>query len=401
MNKEPSKKLCVAIFGIRSIPVNADDTHPIKFSLPRGVFGGAELAVEKLAVELAERGHEITVYCRKGRRLTSDSNYKGVNLVGLPCIRSQSAEALSHSLIAALFASLAPKRFHGRPDIVHIHTTGPSLFAFLPRLFGIPTVVTVQGLDWKREKWGWLAKKVLRLAAWTSSKHASATIVVSKHLEQHYLSAYNKKTFYIPNGVDIQKAKNSGAFLEKIGVKPKRYVLFLARLVPEKNAHLLIAAFKNIQSNMNLIIAGDASYTFKYAETLKQMAKSDSRIIITGGVYGADKEELISHAALFVLPSSVEGLSLALLEAMSYGIYPLVSDIPENAEVVLPIGGSVFSNGNANSLAKKLEEILPDVSSLEIKHSHAMIEYIASRYSWKNIALNTEDIYLQLHNKNH
>lgn len=387
------------MFGIRSIPVNSDDTPPIKHYLPRGVFGGAELAVEQLAVELAERGHTVTVYCRKGRRLTSNSNYKGVNLVSLPCIRSQSAEALSHSLIAALFASLAPKKFHGRPDIVHIHTTGPSLFAFLPRLFGLPTVVTVQGLDWKREKWGPFAKKVLKLGAWTSAKHTSATIVVSKHLEQHYLSAYNKKTFYIPNGVDIKKAANSSAFLEKIGIKPKKYLLFLARLVPEKNAHLLITAFKNIQSDMNLVIAGDASYTDKYAENLKEMAKSDPRIIMTGGVYGPDKEVLLSQAALFVLPSSVEGLSLALLEAMSYGIYPLVSDIPENTEVVLPAGGSVFRNGDAQDLAKKLEELLADISSLEIKHLHSMIENISEKYSWKNIAFNTEEIYFRLRNK--
>lgn len=382
------------MFGIRSIPVNCDDQSLITDDLPRGVFGGAELAVERLAVELTQLGHDVTVYCRKGRRLTSGTSYKGVNLISLPCILSQSAEALSHSLVAAVFVSVMPKAKHGRPDIVHIHTTGPSIFAFLPRLFGLPVVVTVQGLDWKREKWGWAAKKVLKIGAWTSAKHASATIVVSKYLERYYRTAYAKEAVYIPNGVEIKNRPNSTLYIESLGVKSKRYILFLARLVPEKNAHLLINSFKNTPCELNLIIAGDGSYTDQYVKKLQEMAQSDARIIMTGGVYGENKEELLSNAALFVLPSSIEGLSLALLEAMSYGIYPLVSDIPENAEVVLPAGGSTFKNGDEQDLTAKLKALTDDLSLLETK-SKLLIEKASTVYSWENIAQETEKVYFR------
>lgn len=391
------RHLRIAMLGIRSIPTDVDSSFlsSVGCKVPRGLMGGAERAVERLSLELVSRGHHVTVYCRQGRRLTNDCNYMGIKLLGLPCFLSQGGEALSHTFIGILHASFVPSFFGGRPDLLHIHATGPALFAAIPRLFGIPTVVTVQGLDWKREKWGFLARQILKIGAWSSGKLSNATIVVSHFLEQHYLNRYLRKTHYIPNGVDLPVKVETGSVLEKLNITPKNYLLFLSRLVPEKNADLLIEAFKQVEGDFALIIAGEGSYTDDYVQLLNDMAKEDPRIHLVGGLYGKDKAEVFSNAGLFVLPSSVEGLSLALLEAMSYGIFPLVSDIAENAEVVLPAGGSVFKVGNLPDLVTQLRMLLSNLVALQ-HHSQYLRSYVESHYSWAEIAKKTEDVYLQL-----
>lgn len=231
--------LRIAMLGIRSIPTDPGPAYlpATGAPVPRGLMGGAELAVERLSIELARAGHDVTVYCRQGRRLIADPSYAGVRLITLPCLDSQHGEAISHTLIGALHASFASRARAGRPDLVHFHATGPALLSFLPRLFRIPTVVTVQGLDWKREKWGMVARQVLKAGARAAGTFPDATIVVSRFLERHYRSVYDSSACYIPNGVDLPAATAPGSLLRRLGLAARRYVLFLSRLVPEKGAH--------------------------------------------------------------------------------------------------------------------------------------------------------------------
>jgi len=355
-------------------------------------MGGAELAVERLSTELVRRGHDVTVYCREGRRLITDTSYRGVQLVTLPCLNSQHSEAISHTALGAFYASLAPRSRHGRPDLLHIHATGPALLSGLPRLAGIHTVVTVQGLDWRREKWGALARRVLKAGAWCSANLPNETIVVAKFLQRHFEEHYGRQTTYIPNGVDMPTLAEPGPLMRRLGIEPRKYVLFLARLVPEKGIHTLIDAFKRVPGDWTLIIAGESSFTDEYVEDLHNLAAEDSRVKLVGGLYGDDKAEAFSNAGLFVLPSTIEGLSLALLEAMSYGLHPLTSDIPENADVVVPAGGTTFKVGDAGDLAEKLRVLLAQPERL-LGQASAIREHVAANYAWSSIAEQTERVY--------
>jgi len=332
------------------------------------------------------------VFCRKGRRLTADSHYRGVELITMPCFRTRHLETISHTALGAIYASLVPTSWHGRPDLLHIHATGPALLAGLPRVFGIPTVVTVQGLDWRREKWGNVASRVLRLGAWCSANVPNGTIVVSKFLQRHFREQYSREAAYIPNGVDLPDRVLPGALMQRLGIEPKRYVLSLGRLVPEKGIHTLIESFKRFKGDVKLVIAGESSFTADYVARLQTLAAGDRRIRLVGGLYGHEKAEAFSNAALFVLPSTIEGLSLALLEAMSYGLHPLTSDIPENADVVLPAGGSTFRVEDVADLAEKLQSLLSSASE-SIREATAMRDHVATAYGWGDIAARTEHVY--------
>ena len=180
--------------------------------------------------------------------------------------------------------------------------------------------------------------------------------------------------------------------MRRLGIEPRRYVLFLARLVPEKGVHTLIEGFKRVTGDFSLIIAGESSFTDDYVSNLRMLSADDSRIKLVGGLYGYEKAEALSNAALFVLPSTIEGLSLALLEAMSYGIYPLTSDIQENADVVLPVGGTTFRVGNADDLGAKLQSLLTNPGKL-VQHENALRDHVAATYSWASIATQTEQVY--------
>jgi len=287
----------------------------------RGViqkYSGIETYYEETGRRLAEMGHEITIYCRTyfTPPITSDH---GVRIVRLPTLRSKHLETLVHTFLSTIHACF------GHHDIVHYQTLGPSLLSFLPRFFGKRTVVTVQGLDWQRKKWGWFARQVLKRGEWASAKLPNKTAVVSRTLQEHYLSRYSKQTSCIPNGTEIREPRH-GEHLNSFGIKPGEYVLFLGRFSPEKNCHLLIDAFAKTDTPMKLVLAGGSSYTEDYATSVRD--RSDKRIKVLDWLSGDVLEEVLTNAALFVLPSDLEGSSLALLDAMGAGVCALASDTP-------------------------------------------------------------------------
>jgi len=364
-------------------------TRPLRVAFigGRGIIGkysGVESFYEKAGQALANRGHEITAYCRS--YFTPDQReYAGIKIVRLPTIRTKHLETFIHSLLSTIHACFSTN------DVVHYHTLGPSLLSFLPRLFGKKTVVSVQGLDWRRKKWAWFARTVLKAAEWTSAHFPNHTIVVSHTLERYYGRRYGRTVSYIPNGTDVMQ-RITGSHLAQFDLDADSYVLFLGRFSPEKNLDLLIQAFQGIDTPMKLVLAGGSSHTDQYVSRLRSHA--DDRIKFLDWLSGDCLEEVLTNAALFVLPSDLEGLSLALLEAMAAGLCVLASDIPENREVIGD-SGFTFVSGNVFDLQHKLTTLLAD-APLRRKKGELARERVRQHFLWSRVADDLEQLYLKV-----
>src|SRR5581483_7305625 len=276
-------------------------------------------------------------------------------------------------------------------DVVHYHALGPALFSFIPRLCGTRSAVTVQGLDWQRGKWGKVAAAVLRAGERASARFPNRTMVVSRALERHYREHRGIEAIYVPNGGVVRDRIEPRKILEW-GLRPGRYLLFLGRFSPEKGCHLLIEAFEQIQSDVTLVMAGGASHGDAYARGV--LAHASERIRMPGWVAGEDLDELLTNAMLFVLPSEMEGLSLALLDAMGAGLCVLTSDVEENREAVEG-AGFTFECGNAADLADRLRFLIANPAIREAAGRAARTR-IEEQYHWDKIAAEIERVYFNL-----
>ncbi len=362
-------------------------TSPLRIALvgSRGIptaYSGIETSLAELCPRLADRGHRIVVYCRKSYGLPG--SYRGVKLVSLPSLGTKHLDTISH-----VFLSVAHLLAREAVDIVHFHAIGPTLLSWIPRLGNKKVIATVHGQDWRREKWGLGAKSVLRLGEAASARIPHRTIVVSRTLERHYRERYGISVDYIPNGIAIRSLRPPQQITSIYGLRGGDYILFAGRLVPEKGCHYLVEAFQKLGGNLRLVIAGTGFHTERYVETLKRQA--GSAVLFTGHVSGAILEELFSNALLFVLPSTVEGLSLSLLEAMAFGRCVVASDIPENREV-LGEAGFVFKNRNAADLTRVIRDITAQPELMRGLGQRAR-EVILKEYDWNDITRATEAVY--------
>jgi glycosyltransferase involved in cell wall biosynthesis len=353
----------------------------------RGViskYSGIEAYYEEVGKRLAEMGHEVTVYCRN-YFTPALAEHNGMRLVRLPTIRSKHLETLIHTSLSTTHALTQ------RYDVVHYHALGPALFSFLPRLLGRKTAVTVQGLDWQRKKWGWLASAVLRLGERASGFLPNGTMVVSQVLQRRYRDIHGIEAFYLPNGGVLRERSEPRKILEW-GLQPEKYVLFLGRISPEKGCHLLVEAFEQIETDVKLVMAGASSYCDAYSRELQRHASD--RIRMLDWVSGDTLDELLTNAMLFVLPSDMEGLSLALLDAMGAGLCVLTSDVPENRELV-DGAGFTFRLGSATDLADRLLFLIANPAVREAAGRTAK-KRIEEQYQWQTIARDIEKTYFQL-----
>jgi glycosyltransferase involved in cell wall biosynthesis len=363
--------------GLRDLkPPNARRLK-VAFIGGRGViskYSGIESYYEEVGRHLADLGHEVTVYCRN--YFTPDvAMHNGMRLVRLPTIRTKHLDTLVHTFLSTFHA------VRGGHDVIHYHALGPALFSFLPRLFGKKTVVTVQGLDWQRKKWGRIAARVLRLGERAAVNLPNATMVVSQTLQQHYKDRYGVTTAYVPNGTRLRECRVASQ-LVRWGIEPGNYILFLGRFSPEKNCDLLIEAYECLQTDAKLVLAGGSSYSDGYARELQKHASD--RIKILSWVSGDDLEELLTNAMLFVLPSDLEGLSLALLDAMGAGVCVLTSDVAENREVVKDVGFT-FKRGSAADLERMLRLLIENSQLRRVAAASAQ-QRVQEKYLWKQIA---------------
>jgi glycosyltransferase involved in cell wall biosynthesis len=368
----------IAMIGQRGVPAT---------------FGGVERHVEELGSRLAADGHEVVVFCRRGYGVAEPEQYRGMRLVHLPTVDSKHLE----SFVASATATCATLG-HGY-DIVHYHAVGPGLFSPVARAFsGARVVQTIHGLDGERAKWGRLAGTLLRFGTWLSARIPDGTIVVSKALQDAYRDRYHRETVHIGNGAPEVSRRPASAITERWGLTPGSYVLAVGRLVPEKAPEHLLAAFADVPGDTRLVLAGGSSHTDEYVDQLHRLAAADPRVIMAGYVYGADLEELYANAAVFVLPSLLEGLPLTLLEAASYGCSVVVSDIPPHVEVVGSSGpgARLFPAGDLPALTKALTEALQAPRHEERAGADELSAHVRATYSWDRAADDTAALYERL-----
>lgn len=375
--RRKNRKLKVAMIGHKRIPSRE---------------GGVEVVVEELSTRLTRRNYEVEAYNRSGYHVSGKDfgnsrkkYYNGIRIIIVPTFKNGKLNAIVYSVLATLRA------LFGGYDVIHYHAEGPCSTLFIPKLFGIRVVATIHGLDWQRAKWGNFASRVLKFGEKMAAKYADEVIVLSKNVQQYFLDTYGRKTHFIPNGITRPEIKEIKEIEEMYGLCKDGYILFLARLVPEKGLHYLIEAYETIDTDKRLVIAGGSSHSFEYMRQVQEMAAKDERILMTDFVQGRVLEELYSNAYLFVLPSDVEGMALSLLEAMSYGNCCLVSDIEENTEVVEDKAVS-FKKGDVPDLKEKLQFLLSHPQKVaEYKKESA--DFICKKYNWETVVDRTESLY--------
>ena len=364
------------------------------------LYGGIERHVEELSVELARQGHEVLVYARSWYTPEMIKDCRGVKVVHLPSIHSKHLDAITHTLLATLHA------IRQKPQVIHYHGVGPSLLSWLPKILApkIKIVATFHCIDRYHQKWNWLAKGILHLGEKTACLFPHHTISVSKTIENYCQNEYNHSTVYIPNGIDSENFPASSSLLYQWQLEPNKYLLAVTRLVKHKGIHYLIKAWQiarenypKLLSNYKLAIVGDSAFTDSYVNELKKMAGNDQSIVFTGWQHGQTLAELYGNATIMIHPSENEGLSLSVLRAMSLAKPVLVSDIPEQKELIED-GRFWFANTSISSLAYKIIELLQNPDWL--KEAGKKNQFIASKkYNWLDIAKQTERIYLDQNKK--
>ena len=347
-------------------------------------YGGIERHVEEIARRLVALGHQVDVFCRL-HYTAPEATCHNVHLLRRPSLHTKHFDTVTHVAWATVESMVR------RYDIVQFHALGPSVFAGLPRLTGARTVVTVHGLDWQREKWGRSASWFLRQCEGPAAHFPDRTIVVSKTLRDYFNTHHHCDAAFIPNGTNLLPARPARKILQ-LGLTPGKYVLFVGRLVPEKGVHFLCEAFSQIDTDLKLALVGGTAASEDYVNLIR--GYQSDRIRLLDYVYGEGLEELWSNAYLVVQPSTMEGLSIALLEALSYGRCVLLSDIPENLEVAEECSVP-FKSRDVEDLRGKLEMLLRDPALVKSFESRAR-EHIRQHYSWDRVAKNTETVYLDL-----
>ena len=356
--------------------------------------GGVEVVVEELATRMAALGHNVTCYNRSGHHVSGKefdaeqlSEYKCVHLKNVPTINRRGLAAMTASLSGAVIAAFS------NFDVVHFHAEGPAFMCWLPKLLRKKVCVTVHGLDHQRAKWGKLASAYIMMGERNAVRFADEIIVLSSSVQQYFKNTYGRNTVFIPNGAKKPKIREVSLIKEKFGLEKDGYILYLGRIVPEKGGIYLIEAFKQINTDKKLVIAGGASDTDDFVKKLKELAKGDDRIIFTGFVQGRLKHELYSNAYVYTLPSDLEGMPLSLLEAMTYGNCCLTSDIPECADVIED-RAVLFKKADVLDLKDKLQ-MLCDNPQLVSKYKDEAAEFIFRKYNWDDVVQKTLSLYRQ------
>jgi len=358
----------IAFLGTRGIPAN---------------YGGFETFVEEVAVRLAERGHHVTVYCRSSHYDEHPAAHRGVRLVQLPTIHTKYFDSVSHSLLSTVHMV-----FDGA-DVSCYCSSGNSTFIGLARLFGVKVIMNTDGLEWERAKWNWLAKRYFkfaeRLAAWFSN----VLVADSRVIKDYYKRRFGRDTTFVAYGADVVERGYRQDLLEHAGVEPESYFLFVSRLEPENNAHLLVKAFEGVETDKVLLVVGSAPFADDYIRELK--STKDPRIRFPGALYGDTYKALQANAYAYVNAMEVGGTHPAILEAMGAGNCVLVSDISYNVEAVAH-AGVPFLSRNVDDLRAKLQFLVDNPDEVK-RLGRVAVERVKAEYDWNRIADDYERIF--------
>ncbi|HKR15345.1 MAG TPA: glycosyltransferase [Pyrinomonadaceae bacterium] len=360
----------IAILGTRGIPAS---------------YGGFETFAEHLATRLVARGHEVTVYCRAHYVSPRQIEYHGVRLKVLPTIRHKYFDTVIHTFLSAIHA------VSGRFDVALICNAANAPFAPILRLTGTPVAINVDGLEHKRKKWGQLGRRYYQLAEHLSTLLPNEMVTDAQVIQDYYLARHNTNSTMIAYGSEVERRPDR-EMVRKWRVEPNRYVLYVSRLEPENNAHLVIEAFKKVRTAYRLLIVGDAPYAEHYINDLKARSRGDKRIIFTGFVFGQDYRALQQNAYCYVHATEVGGTHPALLEAMGYGNCVLTLATPENMEVVADAG---VPYADEFDLAEKLQRVLRDGSLVQAYRHRAQLR-IRSHYDWDQVVDQYEQLFARM-----
>jgi glycosyltransferase involved in cell wall biosynthesis len=360
----------IAILGTRGIPAS---------------YGGFETFAEHLATRLVARGHDVTVYCRAHYVSPRQMEYHGVRLQVLPTIRHKYFDTVIHTFFSAIHA--VSRRF----DAALICNAANAPFSPILRLTGTPVAINVDGLEHKRKKWNWLGRRYYQLAEYLSTLLPNEMVTDAHVIQDYYLTRHNAPSTMIAYGSEVERRPDR-ELVRKWRVEPNRYVLYVSRLEPENNAHLVIESFKKVRTAYRLLVVGDAPYAEQYIKNLKARARGDKRIVFTGFVFGQDYRALQQNAYCYVHATEVGGTHPALLEAMGYGNCVLTLATPENLEVV---GDAGVPYADEFDLAEKLQRVLRDGSLVHAYRHRAQVR-IRRNYDWDRVVDQYEQLFARM-----
>lgn len=366
-----AKNINIMVLGLRGFP---------------NVQGGVESHCQELYPRLIEKGFSIDVITRAPYVDNSVKDWKGIRFRALWSPSSSGLEAMLHSLLGVLYAGVK------RPDVLHIHAIGPGIVTPIARLLGLRVVVTHHGPDYDREKWGKFARFILKTGEAMGMRYSSRRIVISNVIRTLVMDKYTKPSDLIPNGVSPAGAPGSGLVLTECGLEAGKYVVLVSRMVPEKRHLNLIKAFRQAGlTEWKLVLVGDFSAEDAYVKKVRAEIGESVDIILTGFRSGEELRDLLTNAGIFVLPSSHEGLPIALLEAMSYGLPVIASDIPAHLELDLD-KRCYFPLGDEAKLSDRLKSFERD---LEFRRNQSEFgkKLVAKKYDWGEVANSTAEVY--------
>lgn len=342
--------------------------------------GGIEVVVTELIKRMSKK-NQITVYNRweLDKPKQDYPRLENVRMINTPTLSNSKVNAQMSSALETVQCAL------DNYDVIHIHAEGPCVFIPLLKATGNRVVVTIHGLDWQRAKWGKFASAYIKLGEKMAGRYADRIIVLNEETANYFRDCYGRRTILIPNGVETSPTTKTD-LIEPFGLSKGNYILYLGRIVPEKRLDLLVEAYLQAKTDKKLVIAGDVNEATKQLSWYKK-ASENNNIIFTGFVTGDLKNQLLSNTALFVLPSDIEGMSIALLEALGFGIRVLASDIKENKDLLQEYG-STFKAGNVASLKEKIEEL----ANADFLRSKEQYMYIKDNYGWDTCAKRTQGV---------
>ncbi len=357
------RKLHIAFLGTRGVPA---------------AYSGFETFVEQLGARLVERGHRVTVFNRYPFVPLREKFYRGMRIIRLRTIQRKSLDTLFHTFVSCLLLPFV------RPDVVYICGVGNSIFCGLVRLLGIPVVINVDGEDWARKKWSGFAVKWLKSSEAWACRLSSVVIADAKVIQDRYRRVYHRETVLIPYGANVSLEETGVATLGKYGLAPRRYVLFVGRLVPENRADLLIEAFRSVprDNGIKVAIVGDAPYSDQYKRELAALA--DDRVVFTGYAFGEAYRELSRNCLFYVLASGVEGTRPVLLDQMGFGNCVVVRDSAANSDVVADAGIKFEDAREKESLAEKMNYLIANPRIVEECRAKAVAR-VSEVYNWDKI----------------
>lgn len=342
--------------------------------------GGIEVVVTELAKRLSKK-NQVTVFNRweLDKPKTEYPKLDNVRMINAPTLSNSKVNAQMSSAVETVQCALEDY------DVVHIHAEGPCVFIPLLKLTGKKVVVTIHGLDWQRAKWGKFASAYIKLGEKMAGKYADRIIVLNEETQNYFRDCYGRRTVLIPNGVEVHPTTRTD-LIETFGLTTGSYALYLGRIVPEKRLDLLTEAYMQLDTDVKLVIAGPVTDAVKKEVWYKKASQCEN-IIFTGFVSGDTKAQLLSSTRLFILPSDIEGMSIALLEALGYGVRVLASDIKENRDLLTEYG-CTFKAGDLNSLKEKMDIML----KIDFDRSQEQYHYIRKTYGWDTCARRTQGV---------